>query len=163
MLHTSPEAARQVKPCGGSRPASSPSVGATRQAAGRYGRRRSCRSPSCCFSSACRDLIVDGEGGQPDDDDRQWGVFWPEAFDQCGEVGKDAVVESRLQRECEFGLARALERERENPDHGAASWSLSPRPASKASNARAKARRVSRCALSGSASLCVLSKTVVNP
>ena len=29
-----------------------------------------------------------------------------------------------MQREGEFGLAGALERERENPDHGAASWSL---------------------------------------
>ena len=29
-----------------------------------------------------------------------------------------------MQREGEFSLAGALERERENPDHGAASWSL---------------------------------------
>ena len=49
---------------------------------------------------------------------------WPEAFDQRSEIGKDAVVESHLQRDGEFGLAGALERERENPDHGAASWSL---------------------------------------
>ena len=40
------------------------------------------------------------------------------------EIGKDAVVGTRLQREGEFGLAGALEREREKADHGAASWSL---------------------------------------
>ncbi len=69
------------------------------------------------------DLLL-GEGWQPDDDDGQCGVLWPEAFYQRSEIGKDAVVESHLQRDGEFGLAGALERERENPDHGAASWSI---------------------------------------
>ena len=46
------------------------------------------------------------------------------SVDQRSEIGKDAVVETRLQREGEFGLAGALEREREKADHGAASWSL---------------------------------------
>ena len=67
--------------------------------------------------------------------------FGLEAFDQRSEIGKDAVVESHLQRDGEFGLAGALERERE------VSWTMARvawprcRPASKASNARAKARR----------------------
>ena len=70
------------------------------------------------------DLVIDGEGGQRDDDKGQGGVLRTEAFDQRREVGKDAFVEIGLQREGEFGLAGAFMRERENPDHGAASGPL---------------------------------------
>ena len=86
------------------------------------------------------DLVIDGEGGQRDDDEGQGCVHRTEAFDQRRKVRQDALVEIGLQREGEFGLAGAFMRECENPHHGAAGRPLTE-PREQGLERQAKARR----------------------
>ena len=103
-------------------------------------RRRSCRSPSCRFSNACRDLIVDGEGGQPDDDERNGASFGRKRSISAARSGR-----TPSSRPACNARARSASQERSNASARrptmARQAGRSPRPASKASNARAKARR----------------------
>jgi hypothetical protein len=70
------------------------------------------------------DLVVDSQGRERDDYNRQCHALRAEALDQRLEIWEDAVVESDLQRHGELHIARAFVRERQKADHGAAGWPL---------------------------------------